>query len=366
MIPKLPIIGITPQRSLFILLEAVPDGAFLILFAVIELMAIIAFVYLCISVKCNCKLLKKFEELVVKLHKYELYCFQLPVYVFPKLFAKKKIQLEGKGDSEEILYLDQRLQLSFGEKEWRSQCVVILFTTLAVMVCCITALGFFRYFPVTISLECMEEDNNFNTLFCYTDTKKWRYEDLPLDCEEYQNMNKSEKIVNTDDSNSNGFESDIICYALSVDIAKSSAVAFGIYKFLSILVFATVFAGKLLVQFCLRCAHGKCGCERSSIKCCSAICYSLMCVSAFVVSGIVSIFVLNSKSDLKNLGTGELYYRLAYVIGFFVCAVYFLYIPLYTLHFIDGEDTYSYLATSDEQMKRSRTNVNGASTYETT
>ena len=355
-LPGLPVIG-HPQRSLFILLESVPVAAFFVLFTVIELMAILF--------TCYPLYLAILPEILGKLlHKGVSFLFKLPVYVFPKLFTKKKLRLEGEEESEELLYLDQPLQLSYRGKKWQSQCVVLLFATLAVMACCITALGFFRYFPVSISLECLEKDNNFNTLFCYTDTKDWHYWDLPLDCEEYQQMNKSDKIVNTDDSNSNGFESDVVCYALSLDIGKSAAIALGIYKILSFLVVATVFIMKIWVRLWLCCAQC-CKFKPSHTMCCSTICYSCICFVAISTSGILSIIFLEFKSDLKIFGVGESYYRLAYCLAFFIPAVYFLYIPWPTRHYIVGEDTYSYLATSDEQMRQSQTKVNGDSMYQT-
>jgi hypothetical protein len=144
------------------------------------------------------------------------YTGKLATLVFPTLFSEKKVQVTSHDDSKEILFMDKRQpemeHNSYNIFEDRTSvptCLGIIFGTLGGMIVCISALGFFRYFPVTISSVCREVDNDFNPVFCYNNTWPRGRFDKPLDCDDIKEIS----------------DLDIICYALSMKIGKSSAVA---------------------------------------------------------------------------------------------------------------------------------------------
>jgi hypothetical protein len=263
------------------------------------------------------------------------YTGKLATLVFPTLFSEKKVQVTSHDDSKEILFMDKRQpemeHNSYNIFEDRTSvptCLGIIFGTLGGMIVCISALGFFRYFPVTISSVCREVDNDFNPVFCYNNTWPRGRFDKPLDCDDIKEIS----------------DLDIICYALSMKIGKSSGVALGLYHLGTTLILVAVYGRKAW-----RCIFQKC-CSNFVSYCT----YGIFCSLLFFIAGLGTALYLASFEDDDGgydiVNTGELVYKLSQILLFLVPACFFLCIPcLLERHEYDESNrhTYSFLATRD-------------------
>ena len=206
-------------------------------------------------------------------------------------------------------------------------CLGIIFGTMGGMIVCISALGFFRYFPVTISSVCREVDNDFNPVFCYNNTWPRGRFDKPLDCDAIEEIS----------------DLDIICYALSMKIGKSSGVALGLYHLGTTLILVAVFGRKVWHWVFHKCCS----------KAVSYVVYGGICSLLFSLAGLGATLYLISFNDdggYDILNTGELVYKFSLIFLFYVPAFFFLFIPrLLARDNYDDPDrhTYSFVATSD-------------------
>ena len=323
MVPVLPMINQPPPRGLFAVLEFLP-----ILFS---LFVCISVLVTTVVIRCAYYLYRRQECIVEenrKIYNFVLTCYnklaKFNVLIFPGLFTEKKLQLNNR-ERKKFLFLDKRLKYE-GTKNPKTG-LMVLFASLGIMIICISALGFFRNFPVITGSECLERNNNFNTWYCYNNTSS-----EPLDCKEYVSISES--------SNSNTLQ----CYAFSLDIGRSSAVAFGLYELCSLVVVGIVFLTKCFLN------------SRMSQKCekpgaCCVRCYG---VTLFLILLIIALclFVYEFFIDIDFRITGEHIYRCALPFILTVFAGYALIIPLLMHRYgVDKWPTYNCLATEDEEAK---------------
>jgi hypothetical protein len=327
--PKLPIFNVPPERLFFYFFELLPNVFFCFLLLLLEL---IGLVLLCFE-KCKC--MRKLVSWAAG------YTGKLAILIFPTLFSEKKVQVENHEDSKEILFMDKRQREMVDNSNFKAiggyndhtshpTCLGIIFGTMGTMIVCVSALGFFRYFPVTTSSVCREIDNDFNPVFCYNNTWPRNCFDLPLDCDE----------ISVDEQS----DFDIICYALSLKIGKSSAVAIGLYHLGTTLILVAVYGRKAW-----RCIFQKC-CSNFVSYCT----YGIFCSLLFFIAGLGTALYLASFEDDDGgydiVNTGELVYKLSQILLFLVPACFFLCIPcLLERHEYDESNrhTYSFLATRD-------------------
>ena len=246
---------------------------------------------------------------------------KLNVLIFPSLFSAKKMQ-SGTKEWKEVLFLNKRWPEYQGSKNPKTE-LIVLFASLGISTICISALGFFRNFPVITGSECLERDNHFNTWYCYDNSGS-----EPLDCEEY---------VSTSESSST-----LRCYAFSLDIGTSSAVAFGLYNLFTLVIFGIVFLRKYFYWMCQKCKMP---------LACGVYCYSITISSFWLITALCLLIYMVFNGD-DFLGTEEYVYRIVLDSIPFVFAVYALIIPLLMHRYgVDAWPTYSCLATVDEEAE---------------
>ena len=97
--------------------------------------------------------------------------------VFPALFKVHKTRSDpGRQSTREFLvFLDRNVENNAG--------IIFSFCSLAYTIFSLSAIGFFQYFPVAVSRECLEEDQHGRTVFCYTTSSI--NSSLPVDCLQY-------------------------------------------------------------------------------------------------------------------------------------------------------------------------------------
>ena len=320
MVPVVPLFNQPPSRGLFVVLEFLPIAfSFFVWISILVTTVIIRCAYHCyrrqIIKKENSKIYGFMSSCYDKLAKFN-------VLIFPCLFTEKKLQLGGK-ERKKILFLDKRPNYE-GSKNPKTG-LTVLFASLGIMIICISALGFFRNFPVITGSRCLEWDNNFNTWYCYDNSSS-----EPLDCEEYVSRNES--------SNS----SILKCYAFSLDIGTSSGVAFGLYELCSLVVFGIVFLRKCFYWMFQKC--------KMSVAC-GVYCYSVT-LSFILIIIALCLFVYVFFVDIAFLITEEHIYRCALPFILTVFAGYALIIPLLMYRYgVDEWPTYNSLAIKDKEAE---------------
>ena len=320
MVPVLPLINQPPPRELFLGIVFLPIAfSLLVWISILVTTVIIRCTYFCyrrqiIIVRKNSKLYRLVLSCYDKLEK-------LNVLIFPRLFTEKKVQ-SGAKEWKEVLFLDKQWPKYQGSKNPKTE-LMVLFASLGITIICISALGFFRNFPVITGSECLERANNFNNWYCYDDTSSG-----PLDCKNYVNSSESSSMLE--------------CYAFSLDIGKSFAVAFGLYKLCSIVVFGIIFLRKSFYWMCQK--------FKMPVAC-GVYCYS---VTIFSILFITSLCLLIYVFFIGNafLGTREYAYRFVLDTIPFAFAFYALGIPrLMHRYGVDTWPTYNCLATVDEEAE---------------
>ena len=232
----------------------------------------------------------------------------------------KKLRM-GTKEWKEILFLDKRWPEYQGSKNPKTE-LMVSFASLGITIICLSVLGFFRNFPVITSSRCLELASNFNDWYCYDNTSS-----QPLDCKEYASRNES--------SNSSILQ----CYAFSLDIGRSSAVAFGLFKLFSLFIFGIVSLRKKFYWMVQKCKMP---------VACGVYCYSFTLLFTLLIIAL-GLFVYVFFVDISFCITGEYIYRIAFPIILIIFAVYVLNIPqLMHRYGVDMWSTYSYLATVDE------------------
>ena len=370
--PTLPVIG-NPMRVLFLLLEFLPTAFFM---AVMWIFSILLFiVFLCKS----CKILFKNSKEVHKMNKEPNNdCWQccnkgidgllgtITVLVFPTLFSMRHISVPSESRTseaavneqqaserkhvKEILFVDRTTK--FGTYDSRktpkySGLLIQVFGMLGTIILLLSAGAFFRYFPVTLGSECVEEDAKFNTWFCYHANAS--RSDQAINCTLY-NINNP-----PDESNSSA----LICYAISGELAKPSAAAYGLYKISSLCVLIAVHIALKWGSCCGK-AHEwiskkKPWCENHpcEIKLCYVLAYSSASFAFFLIITIIILLTygVNAIDYTPNhYFTGEFVYRLSILYIFLFLAIFFLVIPCNMLICYEGiNSSYYFLASEGEE-----------------
>ena len=326
MVPDLPLINQPPPRELFLVIVFLPLAfSLLVWISVLVTTLIFSCTYYCyrrqiIIIRENGKLYHLVLSCYDKLGK-------LNVLIFPGLFTEKKVQ-SGTKEWKEVLFLDKRWPKYQGSKNPKTE-LVVLFASLGITIICLSALGFFRYFPVITGSECLERANNFNNWYCYNNSSS-----LPLDCEKYYvNSSKSSSMLE--------------CYTFSLDIGRSFAVAFGLYKLCSIVVVGIVILRKSFYWMCQKCKMP---------VACGVYCYSVtISLFWFITALCLLIYACSSFSkndDDASPGPEEYAYRFVLDTIPFVFTFYALRIPLLMHHYgVDSWPTYHCLATVDEEAE---------------
>ena len=329
MIPVLPVINLPPPCGLFTGIEFLPN----VFYYLLSLLVLVSIGFILpgtyyysrgqiIILRNNSKI----QRLVfLCYHKLE----KLNVLVFPHLFTEKKLK-SGTREWKEVLLLNKRWPEYQGSKNPKTE-LMVLFASLGILIICISALGFFRNFPVIRGSECLERNNNFNKWYCYN---YYNSSSKPLDCEEYVRTNES----------SNSSTVRLQCFAFSLDIGKSSAVAFGLYHICSIVIFGIVFLRKYFYWMCKMC--------RMPVAC-GVYCYSVTISLFWLITTVcLLIYLFSEIHDIFVLGK---FFELVYRIGLgsipFVFALFALIIPLRMHRYgVDEWPTYSCLATVDKEV----------------
>ena len=320
MIPVLPIINQSPPRGLFLGIVFLPIAfSLLVWLSLLVTIVLIRCTYLCyrrqiIIVKKNSKIYGFMLSCYDKLEK-------LNVLIFPRLFTEKKLQ-SGTKEWKEVLFLDKQWPEYQGSKNPKTE-FVVLFASLGITIICISALGFFRNFPVITGSECLERANNFNNWYCYDNTSSG-----PLDCEKYVSTSESSNTLQ--------------CYAFSLDIGTSFAVSFGLYKLCSIVIVGIVLLRKCFYQMCHKCEMP---------VACGVYCYIAIISSFWFITSLCLLLYVVFMGDVF-LGTREYVYRIVLDFIPFVFAFFTLIIPLLMHRYgVDEWPTYNCLATADEEAE---------------
>ena len=326
MVPVLPIIYQPPPRALFLVIVFLPIAfSLLVWITVLVTTVIIRCAYYCYR-----------RQIIIVRKNSKLYCLVLSCYdkleklnvlIFPRLFTEKKVQ-SGTKEWKEVLFLDKRWPKYQGSKNPKTE-LVVLFASLGITIICISVLGFFRNFPVITGSECLEQTNNFNNWYCYYNTN---LSSKPLDCKDYVNSSESSSVLE--------------CYAFSLDIGKSFAVAFGLYKFCSLVVFGIVFLRKSFYWMCQKCKMP---------VACGVYCYSVTSSLFWFITALcllIYVAFFGPSFEILENHYGNFSYILALYTLPFAFAVYALRIPLLMHRYgVDSWPTCNCLATVDEEAE---------------
>ena len=380
----LPLFG-NPSLWKFRLLELVPTFVFMFVMWICSVVYLLFFSFKpAVKLLCgnseHCKTclscLQRFDKWI------DEHLGTISVIVFPRLFSMKHIsvaseslpsrsllsqsvpfepelsavnvQPNGRKYVKEILFLDRTTKSDTHDsrKTFFIYSIVLIrvFGMLGSIILLFSAVAFFRYFPVTLGTQCVEEDGKFNTWFCYHANAS--NSDQAINCTLYNINNPPDK------SNSSA----LICYAISGELAKSSAAALGLYKISSICVLFAVHIALILDRLCGKvCKHKwfnkMFNCEKHprTIKLCYVCGYSLACFVLFLAIGVILLYryIINSISNeytFNHYFTGEFMYGVSLVSIFFILAIFFLIIPCNMLICYKGiNSSYYFLASEGEE-----------------
>ena len=266
-----------------------------------------------------------------KIYRFVFSCFdkleKLNVLVFPRLFTEKILQ-SGTREWKEVLFLGKHWPEYQGSKNPKME-FIMLFASFAITIICISAIGFFRNFPI-ISWKrstCLEQRNNFDHWYCYDNTSS-----QPLDCEEYVRRNEPSNSVK------------LKCYAFSLDIGMSFAVAFGLYKLSSLVIYGIVFLRNCFGWMCRKCKMP---------VACGIYCYiAIVSLFWFIATLCLLIDELSIDTEFLKIDPGEYFYRIVLDSIPFVFVCFTLIIPLRIHHYgVDEWPTYNCLSTADEEAE---------------
>ena len=369
--PTLPIIG-NPMLWHFQALEFLPNIAFLAVMGILPLgYPILA----CISIICTCCTDSKILIMNCLARCWQGFCKwvgghlgTVATVAFPNLFSMRHISVASESESadneqhvqaggrrlvKEILFLNRATKFGTYTSRQTSKYsgqLIGIFGILGTIILLFSSMAFFRYFPVTLGTECVEEDGKSNTWFCYHANAS--SSDQAINCTLY-NINNP-----PDESNSSA----LICYAISGELAKSSAAALGLYKISSLCVFLAVRFALIWDRWCGK-VHEKInkkpGCKKCQCithKYCCALVYSLVCFILFQTIAVFLVyiyFVLNPISNEYTFNhhlTGEYVYRISIAYIFFFLAFFFLIIPCNMLVCHKGMNSnYYFLASKGKE-----------------
>lgn len=190
------------------------------------------------------------------------------VIVFPALF--KALKTRSNPDSpttrEFVVCLDRKVG--------RGSPLVLGFVSIACTIVAISAMVFFRYFPVERSLvyECREEDHHGRPLFCYSNTSS-----RPLDCAEH-------------DATGLQYE----CYAFAIPtglgIAVAATLAIAKVAIVTVTVYAKVTEGFFMMTRKYSRKLEECGCCGGSERA-NKICVYSNLVVLIAIAMVASVLI---------------------------------------------------------------------------
>ena len=269
-VATLPIIG-TPPKEFFLALDYLPFAVLLLVLIGWQGYIVVTLLgdHVCRKYQCgkclDCKLVQFVGNTVC-------------VTLFPNLFKKHK-QCRGSNERTFILFLDRNI-----ENQSRLKYAL---HSLGFSILLVSALVFFRLFPVALSSECLEKDALLRSLFCYTNQS-----DFPVDCIEF--------ATNTTREASDS--STVVCYALSTSIGLAVAAALGFAKLVAGLVTAYVRASEYWLTKEWKKEKWK------------KYCFFTLSIIAFaVVTGVAFAYASISIGARISNTTGELVARYAYI-----------------------------------------------------
>ena len=372
--PTLPIIG-NPMRVLFLLCEFLPTAFFM---AMMWIFSIILFiVFLCKPCIIHSENSKEDHKKNEEPNNNCCQCFNkgidgllgtITVLVFPTLFSMRHISVLSESRAleaavneqqaserklvKEILFVDRTTKFGTyynNETNKYSGLLIRVFGVLGIAILLFSAGAFFRYFPVTLGTECVEEDDRFNTWFCYHANAS--ISDQAINCTLY-NINNP-----PDESNSSA----LICYAISGELAKSSAAALGLYKISSLCVLIAVHIALKWGSCCGKahewiskkkpwCEHHPC---EIIYKLCYVLAYSSASCALFLIIAIIILLTYGENAidyTPNHYLTGEFVYRLSILYIFLFLAIFFLIIPCNMLICYKGiNSSYYFLASKGKE-----------------
>ena len=197
--------------------------------------------------------------------------------VFPALFKVHKTRSDpGRQSTREFLvYLDRKVENNLG--------ITFSFCSLSCNIISLSAIGFFQYFPVAVSRECLEEDQHGRTVFCYSTSNI--NSSLPVDCLQY-NFTEIRELH-------------FWCYAIAVPgfgiglaaalaIAKVAVVAITVYVKASAGYFKMTKNSPQKLNMWFSCCIPRWCCCHYSRKCANKV----YIVSSLAVIGLVAVAIM--------------------------------------------------------------------------
>ena len=127
--------------------------------------------------------------------------------MFPALFKMHKTQSVHSSQTTKTYRMYRNVENNLP--------LIAAFCSSACTTLCVAVVGFFQYFPIEVSGQCLEKDYHGRSLFCYSNLSI--NSSLPMDCAEYNVIELRELHFQ--------------CYAISVfDVGIAMATAFAIAK----------------------------------------------------------------------------------------------------------------------------------------
>ena len=219
---------------------------------------------------------------------------KLCLSVFPALFKVHKTHSDSGTQStrEFLVFLDRKVENNAG--------IVFSFCSLAYATISLSAMGFFQYFPVAVSRECLEEDHYGRTLFCYTTSSiDSRISSPPVDCLQY-NFTEIRELH-------------FRCYAIAVPgfgIGLAAALAIAKMAVVGITVYIRATEGFFKMtkdppqklKMCFSCCIPRWCCCHCNRKCANKV----YIVSSLAVLGLVAVAIIAVyfSINMLNLAVG--------------------------------------------------------------
>ena len=104
---------------------------------------------------------------------------KLCVNMLPALFKIHKTYCVHGSQTTRVfmVFLDRKVEDKLA--------LIAAFCSVISSILCMSIMVFFRYFPVKVSEQCLEKDNQERSLFCYLKNRSNPIELYPVDCAEY-------------------------------------------------------------------------------------------------------------------------------------------------------------------------------------
>ena len=180
------------------------------------------------------------------------------------------------------MFLDRKVENNAG--------IIFSFCSLAYTIFSLSAIGFFQYFPVAVSRECLEEDHYGQTLFCYSTLSiNSRISSPPVDCLQYNFTEIRELHFRCYAIAVSGFGTGI---AAALAIAKVAVVGITVYIRATEGFFKMTKNPPQKLKMCFSRCIPQCCCCRCNRKCANKIyIFSSLAVIGLVAVAIIAVYV---------------------------------------------------------------------------